>query len=396
MKYSLVILFISVLLPKNQLFSQNRKELENRKKKLQEEITLTNKLLDDIRQKEKNSIEEYNLKTEKITLQSNYINEINAQISLIGKQILINENSIDSLNLELKNIRDEYAELIFIAYKNRYSVNPLMYILAAKTLNQAYKRIKYIQEYSQYRKTRAEKIGKLISQIEIKSDELKNDKEEKLNLLVDARNEKSTLQKNLEEQKILMNQLRKKENDVRQDLHEKQKIANRLEKEIESLVKAEMSKGSASTYYSRLTPGEKIISSNFSANMGKLPWPTEQGVITGRFGRHPHPVVKGVIVNNHGIDITTVKNAEVRCIFDGVVSRILTIMGSSYTVIIRHGNYLSVYHNLAEVNVKQGQIVKMKQVIGRVKNEPNSNAAILHVELWKEQEILNPEKWLAN
>ncbi len=392
----LIILFISILLPKNQIFCQTKSELENRKKKLQDEISLTNKLLNEIQEKEKNSIEEYNLKNEKIRLQSNYIYEINEQINHIGIQISNNEKIIDSLNNELSLIRKEYGKLIYIAYKNRLTGNPIMFILAANNLNQAYKRIKYIQEYSEYRKHEVKKIEVLISEINLKSNELKNNKQKKINLLADVNREKSNLQKDIDEKKLLINQLKKKENNIRQDLSKKRKIADKLEKAIENLIKAEMSKGSSNNYFNRLTPGEKIISSNFSANMGKLPWPTRHGVITGRFGTHPHPVVKGVIINNHGIDITTVKNAEVHCIFDGVVSRILTIMGSSYTIIVRHGNYLSVYHNLSEVNVRQGQIVKMNQIIGRVKNEPNSNAAVLHVELWKEQEILNPEKWLAN
>ncbi len=392
----LIILFISILLPKNQIYCQTKSELQNRKKKLQDEISLTNKLLNDIQEKEKNSIEEYNLKNEKISLQSNYIHEINEQINLIGIHISNNEKNIDSLNTELSVIRKEYGKLIYIAYKNRYTGNPIMFILAADNLNQAYKRIKYIQEYSEYRKNEVKKIEVLISEISFKSNELKSNKQKKINLLVDVKREKSSLQKDIDEKKQLIRQLKKKETSIKQDLLEKKRIADKLEKEIENLIKVEMSKGSSNNYYNRLTPEEKIISSNFSANMGKLPWPTQQGVITGRFGTHPHPVVKGVIINNHGIDITTIKNAEVRCIFDGVVSRILTIMGSSYTVIVRHGNYLSVYHNLSEVNVRQGQIVKMKQIIGRVKNEPNSNAAVLHVELWKEQEILNPEKWLAN
>ena len=146
-----------IFVPKDLVFSQTKNELEERKKNLSQEIVLANKLLNEVQQKEKNSINEYNLNAEKIYIRNKYIKEIDTQISLLNIKIVKNKENIDSLNLELKNIREEYAVLIFIAYKNRFSGNPLMFILAANTVNQAYKRIKYIQEYSKYRKDQVSK-----------------------------------------------------------------------------------------------------------------------------------------------------------------------------------------------------------------------------------------------
>ena len=147
--------------------------------------------------------------------------------------------------------------------------------------------------------------------------------------------------------------------------------------------------------YDQLTPEEKLISDNFQGNKGKLPWPTERGVVTSRFGKHQHAVLKQVTVQNDGIDISTVQGAEARALFGGVVSKVVAILGANYTVIIRHGNFLTVYQNLVNVRVKTGDRVTVKQVLGTVFTEEESNSTMLHIEIWKELNKQNPEDWLS-
>jgi murein DD-endopeptidase MepM/ murein hydrolase activator NlpD len=148
--------------------------------------------------------------------------------------------------------------------------------------------------------------------------------------------------------------------------------------------------------YDQLTPEEKLISDNFQGNKGKLPWPTERGVVTSRFGKHQHAVLKQVTVQNDGIDISTVQGAEARALFDGVVSKVVAILGANYTVIIRHGNFLTVYQNLINVRVKPGEEVSVKQILGTIFTEEDTNSTLLHIEIWKELNKQNPEDWLSS
>lgn len=144
-----------------------------------------------------------------------------------------------------------------------------------------------------------------------------------------------------------------------------------------------------------LTPEEQLISDNFAENKGKLPWPLERGVITSPFGEQPHPVLPGIKISNNGIDISTTEGAEARAIFEGVVSRVVTIPGAYYAVIIRHGEYLSVYSNLKEVRVRNGQRVSTRQVVGVIATESREAKTNLHLEIWKGNEKLDPAQWIA-
>ena len=147
--------------------------------------------------------------------------------------------------------------------------------------------------------------------------------------------------------------------------------------------------------YEQLTPEERLISENFQGNKGKLPWPTERGIITGKYGKHQHPVLKQITTQNDGIDISTVEGASARALFDGVVSKVVAILGANYTVIIRHGNFLTVYQNLVDVRVTKGDQVSAKQSLGRIYTEKETSSTILHIEIWREMTKQNPEDWLS-
>lgn len=195
-----------------------------------------------------------------------------------------------------------------------------------------------------------------------------------------------------EETNTIVNGLKKRESDLLAELKRKKEISKRLEKEIKELIAREAKKNR----FESLDQSEKVISMDFEKNKGKLPWPTQQGVITGKFGEHADPVIKDIIVRNNGIDITTLKESKVRAVFNGMVSKIFTIKGANSTVIIQHGNYFTVYHNIINVSVKVGEKVSMKDTIGEVYTDYKKGVSILHFELYKEFVKQNPELWLSN
>jgi murein DD-endopeptidase MepM/ murein hydrolase activator NlpD len=176
------------------------------------------------------------------------------------------------------------------------------------------------------------------------------------------------------------------------ELEEKKELAKKLDKEIEDIIKKEAQKKS----FKNLSSSETLISSDFSKNKGKLPWPTKQGVITSKFGEHPHPVLKDVTIRNNGIDITTAPNSLVRVIFAGEITKVFSIKGANSTVIVQHGKFFTVYHNLIRVKVKAGDKVLVKDTLGEVYSDPKTGESTLHFEIWNELIKQNPELWLSN
>ena len=384
-----VILFGLIFL----IFSAQKKDkLLEQKEKALKEIELTNRLLVEVKKNKEYSLENLSLIENKIKNRNLIISNINNEISKIQRDIVENKEVLKSLENDLNKTKDEYAKLIYLAYKYKGNYENIMYLLAAENLDEAYKRFKYIKQYTDYRKKQVRLINALNIVIERKINGLESDKVRKLSLLTERISEIKKLNEEKSSKNSIINELRKKEKELNEDLKRKKAVAREIEKEIENLIREESKKGNL---YSRLTPREKLISDDFEKNKGNLPWPTLYGVVTSQYGEHFHPVIKGVKVRNNGIDITTVKNAEVRCVFNGVVSKILSIKGANFTVIIKHGNFFTVYHNLATVDVKQGENVYTKQKIGNVFSEIEKSDANLHFEIWKELEKQDPELWLS-
>lgn len=386
----IILLLICCSVP---VMVQDQKEtLISRKRELEKEIELTNKLIEDTRRKRENSLNELVLIKEKVRQRNALISELQTEISQIEADIAENQVTLQSLLKDLDKVKKEYASLIYHAFKNRNSELNFMYLLASESFNQFYIRLKYLQQYKAYRKKQVALIERLNLVIEHKIRELTASREEKRKLMNEALSMRATLISDSKETDRIVEVLQQREEELRKQLKEKERIAQKLEKEIEELIKRE----ARNNTFARLTPEEKIISTDFANNLGRLPWPTQQGVITDRFGEHPHPVIKNLMVRNNGIDISTIPGAEVRAIFDGVVSKVFSIKGANTTVIIRHGNYYTVYHNLTSVMVKVGDQVRTKQVIGTVFSGEDSNETRLHFEIWKELEKQDPEKWLSN
>ncbi len=378
--------------------AQSIEELEKEKARTIENIDFTNKLYQDAKSNTSASLNKLQLIISKISQRNNLVKSIERQSRAIIREIANNEKEITNLEKELKSVKEEYAKMIYYAYKNRNSYQKLMFILSANTFNTAFRRLKYMQQYSKQRKKYAENISSTSEELEKKNKSLENQKVVKENLRLEKQNELTTLTDEQEEQNQMVLGLRSKENSLKKELNEKNRIFKSLEKAIEKAI-AEAGKvegdNSGSGVY-RLSPEEVILSESFTENLGKLPWPTERGIITEKFGIHQHPALKKVKVENRGINISTVEGADVRSVFEGIVSSILPLEGANITVLIKHGEYFTVYQNLVRVDVKTGDKVETKQKIGVIFTEvEREKKSVLHFEIWKGTSVLDPSKWLA-
>jgi murein hydrolase activator len=424
---------------------QSRKELEGKKKKLQKEIELTNELLSETKSTKTASLSQLKALKKKINLREELIRTIAQELNMIDQQIARSNKTIDGLSSELKKLKEEYARMVYYAYKNRNAYDRMMFLFSSKDFNQAYQRLKYMQQYTEYRHHQAQLIQSAQSNLNKKIQELEEKKEEKKNLLTSEELEKQNLDAEKKEQEGIVKDLESREDELREDLEKKRRDAKKLENAIKHIIAEEIrrqqeeikrhqkelqeekerrereqeklreqaknnKKGKLPnkknvpqkeekpdktpvTKELELTPEAKELSNSFEANKGKLPWPVAHGDITEEFGVRPHPTLKDVEVSNNGIDISTQKAADVRALFNGEVTAVVSLPGAGKFVIVRHGEYLTVYAHLEEVFVKVKEKVSTKQVIGKVMINDEGKSE-LHLEIWKGQVLLDPELWI--
>ncbi len=396
---------ILILLPLL-VFPQNKKDLENKKARLQKEIEFTNKQLQIVAKNKSATAEQLAALRKKIQLRESLIGTINAEINSIGGQIEQTSKEITSLEEQLARLKHDYAEMVRYAYKNRNVYQRMMFVFAADDFNQAYRRLKYLQQYNAYRREQADRIESTQQQLTGKKQDLEVKKNEKTSLRNNEVQEKTTLVKERQEQDQLMKNLTEREKKLRKDLADKQAAKLKLDRAIENIIRKEIEAAKKKAVASgqknvtnknvfTLTPESQKLSSSFSGNKGKLPWPVEQGTISESFGEHPHKELKGIMVKNNGIDIATTNGAGARSIFEGTVSGVISIPGAGKAVIIRHGEFLTVYSNLDNVSVHTGEKVTTKQRIGSVGKDSDSGKGEIHLEIWRNSDKLDPAGWIA-
>jgi septal ring factor EnvC (AmiA/AmiB activator) len=361
-----------------------------------EEIEFTTKMIEENQVKSKESLNKLSLVSHKITMQNRLIETLNEEINMLDQQIVMNNLTIDELKEKEEKIKREYAKSIYLTYEKRNKNSFILYILASDNFNLAYKRFRYIQIVNSYRKKQVALLLELREQIKEENMQLGEKRSDRQNLQNMHEKENVKLSNEKIEQKRLMTTLQRQEKGLRDELEKKKRIAREIEKEIEKIIREEQKKSLKGNIYATLTKEEKLISDEFGKNYGKLPWPTKQGIVVGKFGEQDHPSIKGIKVRNDGIYIATVKNAEVRCVFNGVVTKIFTIPGENYGVIVKHGNYFTLYHNLKDVRVETGNLLKTKDVIGVIATDLEKNEAILNFQVWKETDRNDPELWLSH
>ncbi len=386
----LVVVFTEQLVAQDNVM----KLRENRDKTLKE-IEYANKLLIETQGKTKESLNEVNLINHKLSKRKEYLIGIEVEMSVMDKAIEENQFSINGIEREMEKLNRLYAMMVVNGYKNRSKQYMIMYFLASENLNQLYRRVRTIKLFNSYLKKKHMELSGLRMEYIERNDELQNLKNEKDVLAKKAKKETLVIQQEVNQKKTLVNQLKKRQKEIEDEIRNKEKTAKKLENELKRIIDEEKRKIKASGSKERMTPAEKIISSDFAKNEGRLPWPTQKGVITGKYGEHQHPDYKSVTVRNDGIYIATSSGEFARAIFKGVVSRVFSIPGENYTVIIKHGQFYSLYHNLVNVNVKAGQNVDIKENIGKVFTNDKTRETVLYFQIWKETERRDPELWLA-
>ncbi len=392
MKCSILIVFISLV---NFLvsYSQSRSELEVKRQKALEEINYVDNLLQNTTKEKIENLNDIKIIGRKLDLRENVINGMKEEMKLVIQRIDLNNTAIDVMSEDLLKLKQDYAIAIKNSYKLKKGYPEVIYLLSAKDFNQGYKRLKYLQQVTKYRRQEAEVIVELRNQVEESKRRLEGD----FKKLGELRSREEQQRKFLEEEQgkkqQMVKSLSNKEKQLQKELEEKKRIAKRIESEINRLIEEERKR----TIKKESTPEQKLIGESFSENAGRLPWPVEKGIITSHFGVHPHPVFKYLTEDNIGIEITSSGRTEARSVFQGEVAKVFAIQGANMTVIIRHGKYLSVYANLAIVNVKPGDKINAKQIIGTVYLDSNKgNSSVLKFMIFdSEKKYLDPENWIA-
>ncbi|MDP2235294.1 MAG: peptidoglycan DD-metalloendopeptidase family protein [Bacteroidales bacterium] len=399
------LLLVTFLLPSIYLFAQDRKtELENTKKRIEEEINYTSKLLEETRKSKQMSLNELTMLQSRIRQRENLVATIQKQLIQLETQLTRTRRDLNRIESELEGLKKEYARMIAFAYKNRSGLNKMMFLFAADDFNQAYRRLKYLQQYSAMRQKQIDLISEAQSDLKQKRENLERERAEKTKLFEAERREQILLSNEKMNMDLAVKKIGQQEGKLQQTLRQKEQDARKLQREIEAIIAEEIRKArqrqgekdtGAPDRLMSLTPEEQKLSNSFTQNRGKLPWPVERGVISSRFGEQPHPVLKKVTIKNNGIDIATTKGSEARAVFDGVVVSTNRITASNNAVIIRHGDYFSVYSNLEQVYVKRGDKISTKQSIGLIHTEKTESKTELHFEIWQNRTIVDPALWLA-
>jgi septal ring factor EnvC (AmiA/AmiB activator) len=377
------------------VFAQSKEELQRQKQKAYDDLKLTRELMEKTAAQRSSSVSQLRILQKGINARAGLISTIQDELELTDRSIADAENKIALLSDENRKNKEEYARLIYYAYRNHTDYEKIMYILAGASISQSYQRYKYLKYISDYRIQKAMEIEALIEEVDYQKDQLSTFRSDKINALEEKEAEQAKLIGQRSREKALVNSLEEKEAQLQEELREKERIAKELEDRIREIIEEEARRLNSRDIYAALTPEQELVGRDFKNNMGKLPWPVEKGIITVGYGKHEVPGLRGSSVQNNGIDITSSAGTEVRAVFEGEVTKVFAILGANYTVLIRHGEFLSVYQNLVNVRVKTGDKVLTKERIGEAFTDEKDNVSTIHFEVWQERSILNPEEWIS-
>jgi len=387
---ALLVLFF--IFSNSNIFAQTKEELRDRKLKTQNDLKITNDLLEKTEKSKTAGLNKLLIIKKRISLRERLIQEISEEINFIDKDIEKNKKQISEYEKAIVQLKEEYAKMVYFAYKNRNNYDRLMFILSAEDFNQAYRRMKYFQQYNNYRKKQANLIVVTQKNLEYENEQLLDKRNEKLKLLSGKEREKANLNREVNINNQEVERLKRKERELRKKIEENKNIMKSLDDAIAELIRKE---AEGNKNFKTLTVNEERVSANFTNARGKLMWPVIDGIIIQEFGEHPHPVIKGVTIKNDGIDISAVKDLRVKAIFEGQVKNVFAVPGANMAVIIRHGHYLTLYSNITNVRVKPGDIVNTGHYIGDVYSKDIENeGAVVHLGIYEERKALNPKNWL--
>lgn len=391
--YKIFFLFALLFFAERITYCQQKETIRKKIDEIKEEIEYLNGLLEKRESEKKNYISTISLVERKINSQEKYVFALESEIGSLERIIKEYDGILKNLSEKLEGLKMSYGIALRNYYLKRDKVYFWVYLLAADNLVQTQRRFLYYRQYIKEMEYKAKSIQELLNEIGDKKKQAQILINDRINLMKLKESEIKKLEENKKQKIIILEKLKKEQGEIRKQITEKKSIAEKLEKEMKKIIEEEIKRSKGKNVIS-LTAEEKIIAGNFERNKGRLPWPVEKGVIIDKFGEHPHIVLKNVKVRNNGIDIETEKNSDVRSIYEGVVTKIVSILGAKFTIIIRHGNYLSVYQNIDDVLVKNGEKVQTGQKIGKVINMEGEDNPVIHLEIWKDFERMDPEEWI--
>ncbi|MFL0684443.1 MAG: murein hydrolase activator EnvC family protein [Algoriphagus aquaeductus] len=409
-RISSLFLFFTCLIISASSYSQvkkTREELEREKIEVQSRLKEFDAILKQTTATKRTSIGELNALTRQFQSQNRLVNTIDREVKLINSEITETENKISALELQLKDLKAEYSRMIYNSSKLNRGLSIIAFVFSSSNFNQLYMRLKYLKQYSDSRKQQAAQIEKLSADLANQRVLLDERKQDKVKVLAEEKAEKEKLEQMRKEQQGLVNTLSKKERDIQRQIAATKKQQEQLNRMIKAAIEEEIrlaeaaakKENSTSTKKAGtsmpMTPEAAALSSSFAGNKGKLPWPVETGFIALGYGTYPHPTLKGITLESDGIDIRTQPNSNVRAVFDGVVTKITTIPGYGNTLIIKHGEYFTMYSRLKSISVKAGQNVKAKEVIGQVATNAEGVSEV-HFQTWKGLQIMDPSTWITS
>ncbi|WP_161891381.1 murein hydrolase activator EnvC family protein [Pontibacter russatus] len=404
-RFTFFLLILCLPLASQAQKQKSKAQLEKEKKENLARIKEANRILQQTKKKKEASIGQLNAIKEKITVQKGVISNISREINYIESDVRETEGMVSALQNDLEKLKAEYATMVYAASKTANSYNKLMFLFASDSFNQLVRRMRYLQQYSDARQKQAEQINKAQTVLSGQLAILESKKNQKERLLSKQVAESQNLQRLRQQQDSVITNLTQQETGLKKEVAARQESVKKLERLIADIVREEIERAaraaraagkatSGSSNKVTLTPEAALISSSFAGNKGRLAWPVERGFISQTFGRHNHPVLKGVVVENHGVDIQTSQGASARAIFEGTVLTVASVPGMNNIVMVQHGEYFTVYAKLKSVNVKPGQTIKMKDPIGTVYTD-GSGTTELQFQVWKNQQNLNPATWIA-
>lgn len=384
------------------LSAQNRKELEEKRKQLLEEISQTSTQLEKTKKDKARALDRYFALQNQIQKRQRLIKNLRYEIQSADLNIEKSRQIQQTLQNDLGRLRVEYASTMRNAMRHQLNNSMALFLFSARSFNEAFQRWQYIRQYYRYRRRQMDEIK--FTQIELtqKTAELEKEKSEKGKLLDASQQQQATLNVELADKDRLVKSLKLDERKLLSELTRQQKSHDELNRAIENVIRAEIAKKkkdlrkpealtATKEKVAEVSVEEAGLSQEFKQRKGQLPYPVTDGYITRPFGTQPHPTLKGVKINNNGVDIRTDKALDINAVYGGTIVGLQFVPGYQNTIIVQHGAYYTVYSNVEEVLVKRGDKVAPKQIIGRLsKDKPE-----VHFEVWREKERMNPVEWIS-
>lgn len=397
--HKILILFFLMLVTQAFPQTDTREQLEQRRKDLQEQISRINSLRTTNLRQEKSVLTQVEDLNQQIRATENLIRVTNQQANLLTREMASNEKRMKELEEELERLKEDYSKMIRKSYRSKSQQSRIMFLLSAESFLQAYKRLQYMKQYANFRKQQGEEIQKNTLELEQLNVELAEQKKSKDALIVENRRTRAALQRDKDVQQQMIGVIRQKEGQFAAEIRKRQQEVNEIDREIDRIIQAAIAannkkEGSTDRAVFALTPEARALAADFEKNKGKLPWPVKSGVVSMHFGTQRYPVVRTATISSNGVRIDTDKGGKARAIFGGTVSEVLVIKGSNKAVMLRHGDYISVYNNLDEVAVRKGDDIAIGQEVGTIATSKSDGKTTLHFVLYKNTEKLNPEHWI--